>query len=151
MFTKPFSMVRRHFRFPGSGKFIVSEHFKEGFRSVNIGYLGQNFRNNFSGTIIEPLAGGPYEGSVLSKTMLGMEILDTFDGRVFVPLPVLWHLLLKQPDVLLKGGKTTIVIPPNSKYAIGAFLFERGWSIKAYPLDSERPWFSGNQILLISF
>lgn len=142
--------VCRNFYFPGSQEFFVDRYFKKGFNPANIKYLGENFVRNFQDLILPPFNSGYYSAGTLAREMTGLEIIKFFGEHVLVPLPVLWHLLSSQEEVLLKSGRTTIIIPPGSKYSIGTFFYGGGWSIRAYHLRSKekiRTWYKGNQIL----
>jgi|GEM_PF-2097154 len=146
--------TQKRFYFPGSGEFVVREHFKTGFDPVNISYLGANFRQIFLAQVIAPQPAGFYSAQNLTGRLTGPQIVEAFGADHMASLPVAWHLLMAQrasdSGALFTNGLTNIVIPPGDGYSVGIFWFRGAWSIRAYPFEADKPrgWFAGNQVIV---
>jgi hypothetical protein len=148
--------TQRRFYFPGSEEFRVRDHFAVGFDPVHIAYLGENFRHALLDLVVPPEPAGFFSTRNLTERLTGPQIVERFGSSCHVTLPVVWHLLREHesglPGALLTTGQTNILIHPGVDYTIGIFWFRGGWSIRAYPFQSEkqRAWFAGNQVLVRS-
>lgn len=146
--------TQKRFYFPGSGEFVVRDHFAVGFEPVNISYLGANFREVFLDTVVAAQPAGVYCTMNLTERLTGPQIAEQFGTESMAALPVAWHLLMAQraseSGALFTNGLTNILLPPGSNYSVGIFWFRGAWSIRAYPFESEktRRWFAGNQVVV---
>jgi hypothetical protein len=146
--------TQKRFYFPGSGEFVVRDHFTVGFEPVQISYLGANFRKVFLDLVVAPQPAGFYSAMNLTERLTGPQIVEQFGAEHMAALPVAWHLLTLQrssePGALYTSGLTNILIPPGSDYSVGIFWFRGAWSIRAYPFESDNPrrWFAGNQVIV---
>ncbi|MDR3719152.1 MAG: hypothetical protein P4K98_10140 [Bryobacteraceae bacterium] len=146
--------TQKRFFFPGSGEFVVRDHFAVGFEPVQISYLGANFRKVFLDLVVAPRPAGIYSAMNLTERLTGPQIVEQFGAEHMAALPVAWHLLTLQrssePGALYTSGLTNILIPPGSDYSVGIFWFRGAWSIRAYPFQSDNPrrWFAGNQVIV---
>lgn len=151
--TLPAKIVTRVENFPGSDEpFIIKDNFVERF-NPRIGYVGKNVKNNFYPLIIPPVRELSIQGFILGETVSGDELVRGFGRSDALSFVVAWHLIKKQPfgesGFLLTNGSTNVFL--DCGFSIGIFWWMNGWSIRAYPAGviSPRPWFEGNQVVLI--
>jgi len=146
--------TQKRFYFPGSGEFVVREHFKVGFDPVHISYLGANFLKVFVDQVIPAQPAGFYSTMNLTERLTGPQIVEQVGEERMATLPVAWHLLMAQrtsdTGALFTNGLTNILIPPGDGYSVGIFWFRGAWSIRAYPFVAAKPrgWFAGNQVIV---
>lgn len=138
---------------PAIGKFIVSDHFTVINKEVKIGYIGDNFENNFVGKVEEAQAKATLCISKLKKDSLDTPIMDELGSMTETTLANVWQLLKKQANgekgKLLTNGYANIFYVRDTKgvfWVVFVRWLSGDWSVGARSVGHLVEWGECSQV-----
>lgn len=141
---------------PAIDQFIVEDAFttKNTPGSVQLYYLGDNFKSNFLAKVEQNVAVQTLRSHRLTKASVDEPILGELGDKATTALAHLWELLKKQPKgekgILLSNGYANIFYIEDMKghlWAVFAYWYAgHGWSVDAYSVSGPGRWSAGYRV-----
>jgi hypothetical protein len=140
-------------KIPTQPKFTAKDHFTLDSKTVEISYIGSNFKSNFLAKRENPELGFELKIETLGENKIDSEILENFTN-LEVSLSTLWYLLTLQPKgesgALLTNGYANIFYIRDVKNTLSAVLCnwdsDDGWSVEASPVADPYGWAADDQV-----
>lgn len=137
--------------------FSAADHFKVGVvKGVKIGWLGENFQNNFLSKVERKVKVATLKSYELLQSSLDGPIIEALGPDHETTLAHLWQLLVKQPNgesgTLLTNGYWNIFYIKDAKgkfWAVGAYWYAYygGWCVDANSVEYPDRWRAGRRVV----